>query len=352
MKVAVLGNGQLGAMLQEAGLRIGVDVTTLNIDGDTLPDNDTIITAEREHWPTNAFTQAIENHPNWLNKATFAALANRISQKKLLDQLGLATSPWLELNPSISQEAIHQKLGPDVFLKRASGGYDGYGQLRIKQATPTDLSAWQNDVIAEQAINFDGEVSIIGARNRQGETVFYRLTENRHTNGILIISLSQPARHAQLQAQAEQMLSTVMNALDYVGVMAMECFMVGGKLMVNEIAPRVHNSAHWTQAGASISQFELHLRAVCGLHLAQPVQTGSSMMVNLIGVPYNPDWLKHGAARLHWYGKDWRAGRKMGHLNFHHPDPAQLRQWLTELELPEQFQSAKEWALNNLGATA
>ena len=84
MKVAVLGNGQLGAMLQEAGLRIGVDVTTLNIDGDTLPDNDTIITAEREHWPTNAFTQAIENHPNWLNKATFAALANRISQKKLL----------------------------------------------------------------------------------------------------------------------------------------------------------------------------------------------------------------------------------------------------------------------------
>jgi len=348
MNVAVLGNGQLGAMLQQAGQRIGISVTLLDVDGDRLPGADTVITAEREHWPYKYFTRAVQQHPGWLNAQTFAVLANRITQKQLLDRLGLPCAPWLELTPETTQEDLHLKLGPDVFLKRASGGYDGYGQLRLKKNQLQDLSEWNTNVVAEQAIPFETEVSIIGARNKDGQTVCYRITENRHSNGILHISLSQPDVDPQLQHQAEQMLNKVLNALDYVGVMAMECFLVEGKLLINEIAPRVHNSGHWTQAGASISQFEMHLRAICGLHLPQPQQVGYSMMINLIGLHYDTAWLKHGAAQLHWYGKSWRAGRKMGHLNFYHPDPLYLANWLRELELPGRYQDDCNWAVRRL----
>jgi 5-(carboxyamino)imidazole ribonucleotide synthase len=243
---------------------------------------------------------------------------------------------------------LHQTLGPDIFLKRASGGYDGRGQQRLREGVINALPAWADDAVAEQAIDFQTEVSIIGARGRNGQTVFYRLTENRHDEGVLTVSLSQPGRFDALQPKAEQMLREVMQALDYVGVMAMECFIVGGQLLINEIAPRVHNSGHWTQAGASICQFELHLRAVCGLPLPQPEQTGYSMMINLLGLPYNTAWLTQGAAQLHWYGKELQPGRKMGHLNFYHPNPAQLAVWLTALELPARFENAREWALTQL----
>ncbi len=348
MKVAILGNGQLGAMLQQAGQRIGIEVSLLEITGDQIPDQQTLISAEREHWPVNAFTSALEQHGNWLNGPAFAALTNRLRQKKFLDTLGLACAPWVELSATTTQAQLHLQLGPEVFLKRASGGYDGYGQKRLHQDSPQDLAQWNSDVVAEQAIAFEREVSIIGARNRHGHMVFYRLTENRHTDGILRVSLSQPDTDAQLQSQAEQMLSTVMQTLEYVGVMAMECFVVNGKLLINEIAPRVHNSGHWTQAGASISQFELHLRAICGLHLPQPEQTGFSVMINLIGLEYDPDWLSQGAAQLHWYGKQWRAGRKMGHLNFTHPNPQQLIDSLSELKMPGQYLTDCQWAMVKL----
>lgn len=348
MKVAVLGNGQLGSMLQQAGQRIGIEVQLLDIDDGELPGPDVLITAEREHWPTNALTQAVQNHPEWLNSDAFAVLANRIRQKNLLNRLGLPSAPWLALSGDITQQDIHRQLGPDVFLKRASGGYDGYGQLRLRQNSAQDLSEWNTEVIAEQAINFDREVSIIGARNKAGQTVSYRITENRHVNGILRISLSQPDSDPALQLAAERMLNTVMHELNYVGVMAMECFVVNGELLVNEIAPRVHNSGHWTQAGASISQFELHLRAICGLHLPPPEQIGVTLMINLLGLHYDTTWLRHAAAQLHWYGKTWRPGRKMGHLNLHHPNPAKLVNWLQELDLPREYQTDVQWAIERL----
>lgn len=374
MKVAVLGTGQLGTMLQQAGRRIGVDVRLLDVDGkvhsdglqdalqntpkgtlnDVLPEAGVRITTEREHWPANRFTDALQRHPGWLNGAALAVLSNRISQKHLLGELGLPTAPWRVPHKDTTQATLHAQLGPDIFLKRATGGYDGRGQQRLKANLDSAdchradcdsaLSAWADDAIAEQAIRFDTEVSIIGARGHDGRIVCYRLTENRHDNGVLTISLSCDGRFDRWQSSAEQMLQRVMQHLDYVGVMAIECFIVGDQLLINEIAPRVHNSGHWTQAGASISQFELHLRAVCGLPLPQPEQTGCSMMVNLLGLSYDPAWISHGAAQLHWYGKSLQPGRKMGHINFCHADAAQLAIWLAALELPVAYQAARTWA--------
>ncbi len=352
MKVAVLGNGQLGAMLQQAGQRIGIEVSLLNPDADQLPSDDVPITVEREHWPHNPFTTALEQHPAWLNSRALAVLANRLSQKRMLDELCIATAPWCELRLDMSQADLHQRLGPDIFLKRTSGGYDGRGQMRLRDGTPSQFAEWADKAIAEQAIAFDTEVSIIGARGRDGQCVFYRLTENRHHHGVLELSLSCPQHFAHLQAQAEQMLRKVMESFDYVGVMAIECFVLGDKLLVNEIAPRVHNSGHWTQAGASISQFELHLRAVCNLPLPQPEQFGFTIMFNLLGQHYNPAWLEHGAAQLHWYGKSWREGRKMGHLNLHHHDPRKLAEWLQTLAIAPELNESRDWALLRLNTLA
>ena len=357
MKVAILGNGQLGDMMRQAGHRIGIEVRLLEVDRvdqvdqldpPELPQADFIITAEREHWPDNALTKALQTHPGWLNGAAFAALANRQKQKALLDELALPTAPWCIPSSGMLQAELHQQLGHDIFLKSASGGYDGRGQQRLKSEQATPLPSWLSDAVAEQAIPYDTEVSIIGARNAQGEVVYYRLTENRHDNGVLSISLSLPTRLDHLQAQAEGMLRKVMESLNYIGVMAIEFFAVGEQLIINEIAPRVHNSGHWTQAGASICQFELHLRAICGLPLPQPEQSGASFMLNLLGQPYNQDWLKHRAAQLYWYGKSWRAGRKMGHINFYHADATQLAIWLAELDLPPASEPARAWALTRL----
>ncbi len=372
----MLGTGQLGAMLQQAGRRIGVDVRLLDVDGkarsdalpdalpdaleETLPEAHVRITTEREHWPVNQFTDALLRHPGWLNSAALAVLSNRIRQKRLLDELGLPTAPWCVPHRGVTQAALHEQLGPDIFLKRATGGYDGRGQQRLKVDIDradcgepdgdSVLPAWADDAIAEQAIRFDTEVSIIGARGHDGQIVCYRLTENRHDNGVLTISLSCEGRFDRWQSSAEQLLQRVMQHLDYVGVMAIECFIVGEQLLVNEIAPRVHNSGHWTQAGASISQFELHLRAVCALPLPQPEQAGCSMMINLLGLCYDPAWISHGAAQLHWYDKSLRPGRKMGHINFHHADAAQIAKWLAAIELPVAYQAARAWASTKLSS--
>ncbi len=352
MMVAVLGNGQLGKMLQQAGQRIGVDVQMLDVLSDRYPGNDTIVTVEREHWPVNPYTDALQRHPNWLNHEALSNLSNRIRQKTLLDELGVATAPWHVPGSRTTQPELHDLLGSDIFLKRAEGGYDGRGQKRLSHLTIEPLPEWATDAIAERAIHFDREVSIIGARNRQGQMCFYGLTENCHQNGVLMVSVHQTDRLAYLQEQAETMLSTVMTALQYVGVMAMELFQVGDQLMVNEIAPRVHNSGHWTQIGASINQFEMHLRAVCDLPLPEPHQFGTSVMVNLLGMEWNPAWLVQGAAQFHWYGKLHKPGRKMGHVNFNHADAKRIVPLLEQLPLPTSYQPAIQWACDILDDSA
>ncbi|WP_439327644.1 5-(carboxyamino)imidazole ribonucleotide synthase [Lonepinella sp. BR2357] len=349
--VYVLGNGQLGRMLRYAGAPLDIKVEPLAFNAPLfdLPE-DAIITAEIERWESTPLTEMLGNHANFVNQKVFATTADRFSQKSLLDELNLPTSPWALLKSAVDFERIFSDIGEKVVVKRRTGGYDGRGQWIV---TAENQDVITDDlfgaVIAEKFIPFDGEVSLVGARFRNGETRFYPVTHNLQQNGILRYSVADGS-NAHLQAQAEQMLGKVMAKLDYVGVMAMECFVVNNQLLINELAPRVHNSGHWTQLGCSISQFELHLRALLDLPTPTLQVFAPSVMINLIGTSHNPNWLNTPFSQLHWYGKEVRAGRKVGHINLTHVDKTQLIQQLQKLshELPEDYQSGLAWAMDKL----
>jgi 5-(carboxyamino)imidazole ribonucleotide synthase len=186
-------------------------------------------------------------------------------------------------------------------------------------------------------VPFDREVSLVGVRSKNGETQSYPLTENHHTNGVLTVSLATK-EHQALQAQASQAFDKIARALDYVGILAIEFFQVGDSLLVNEIAPRVHNSGHWTQQGADTCQFENHMRAVCHLPLGSTALVRPTAMINILGTDSVPDSiLAIPSVTLHWYGKSKRAGRKMGHINVSGGDRSELLYRLQQVvkQLPE-----------------
>ncbi|MEX5768238.1 5-(carboxyamino)imidazole ribonucleotide synthase [Serratia marcescens] len=351
--VCVLGNGQLGRMLRQAGEPLGIAVYPVGIDAEpeAVPYQNSVITAEIERWPETALTRELATHSAFVNRDIFPRLADRLTQKQLLDQLGLATAPWQLLAGAAEWPQVFASLGELAIVKRRVGGYDGRGQWRLRPGQEAELPAdAYGECIVEQGINFSGEVSLVGARGHDGRSVFYPLTHNLHEDGILRASVALPQPNPALQQQAEQMLAAILNELNYVGVMAMECFIVGNRLLINELAPRVHNSGHWTQNGASISQFELHLRAILGLPLPQPVVSTPSVMVNLIGTAVNEQWLSLPLVHLHWYEKEVRPGRKVGHLNLNDPNAADLRQALQALAplLPGEYQSGLAWAQQKL----
>ena len=351
--VCVLGNGQLGRMLRQAGEPLGIAVYPVGIDAEpeAVPYQNSVITAEIERWPETALTRELATHSAFVNRDIFPRLADRLTQKQLLDQLGLATAPWQLLASAAEWPQVFASLGELAIVKRRVGGYDGRGQWRLRPGQEAELPAdAYGECIVEQGINFSGEVSLVGARGHDGRSVFYPLTHNLHEDGILRTSVALPQPNPALQQQAEQMLVAILNELNYVGVMAMECFIVGDRLLINELAPRVHNSGHWTQNGASISQFELHLRAILGLPLPQPVVSTPSVMVNLIGTAVNEQWLSLPLVHLHWYEKEVRPGRKVGHLNLNDPSAADLRQALQALAplLPGEYQSGLAWAQQKL----
>ncbi|WP_187322091.1 5-(carboxyamino)imidazole ribonucleotide synthase [Serratia marcescens] len=351
--VCVLGNGQLGRMLRQAGEPLGIAVYPIGIDAEpeAVPYQNSVITAEIERWPETALTRELATHSAFVNRDIFPRLADRLTQKQLLDQLGLATAPWQLLASAAEWPQVFASLGELAIVKRRVGGYDGRGQWRLRPGQEAELPAdAYGECIVEQGINFSGEVSLVGARGHDGRSVFYPLTHNLHEDGILRTSVALPQPNPALQQQAEQMLAAILNELNYAGVMAMECFIVGDRLLINELAPRVHNSGHWTQNGASISQFELHLRAILGLPLPQPVVSTPSVMVNLIGTAVNEQWLSLPLVHLHWYEKEVRPGRKVGHLNLNDPSAADLRQALQALAplLPGEYQSGLAWAQQKL----
>ncbi len=351
--VCVLGNGQLGRMLRQAGEPLGIAVYPVGIDAEpeAVPYQNSVITAEIERWPETALTRELATHSAFVNRDIFPRLADRLTQKQLLDQLGLATAPWQLLASAAEWPQVFAALGELAIVKRRVGGYDGRGQWRLRPGQEAELPAdAYGECIVEQGINFSGEVSLVGARGHDGRSVFYPLTHNLHEDGILRTSVALPQPNPALQQQAEQMLAAILNELNYVGVMAMECFIVGDRLLINELAPRVHNSGHWTQNGASISQFELHLRAILGLPLPQPVVSTPSVMVNLIGTAVNEQWLSLPLVHLHWYEKEVRPGRKVGHLNLNDPSAADLRLALQALAplLPGEYQSGLAWAQQKL----
>ncbi|MGE9551783.1 5-(carboxyamino)imidazole ribonucleotide synthase [Erwinia amylovora] len=351
--VCVLGNGQLGRMLRQAGEPLGIAVYPVGLDAEpeALPIHQSVITAEIERWPETALTRELANHTAFVNRDIFPRLADRLTQKQLLDQLGLATAPWQLLADVSEWPQVFASLGELAIVKRRTGGYDGRGQWRLHDGETCALPAdCYGECIVEQGINFSGEVSLVGARGHDGSTVFYPLTHNLHQDGILRTSVALPEPDRARQQQAESMLSAIMNELNYVGVMAMECFVVPEGLLINELAPRVHNSGHWTQNGASISQFELHLRAILDLPLPKPVVSTPSVMVNLIGTAVNTDWLTQPLVHLHWYEKEVRPGRKVGHLNLSDVSASSLQKALNALVplLPEEYASGMAWAVEQL----
>lgn len=371
MKVLVLGAGQLARMMSLAGTPLNLKVSAYDVNSDTIVDpvtqqqlgtglaqaiaNADVITSEFEHIPYPVQELCQQSGKFLPNSTAIKAGGDRRQEKQLLDKAGVANAAYkIVVTEQDFYQAIEQ-LGLPLVLKSALAGYDGKGQWRLK--TQADAQAIWADIykfmagadhtlpqaiVAEQFVRFDREVSLVGARNQAGDMVVYPLTENHHVSGVLAVSLALPGQQ-ELQQQAKQMFEAVASALDYVGVLALEFFLVGDKLLVNEIAPRVHNSGHWTQQGADTCQFENHLRAVCGLPLGSTALVRPTLMVNILGEDHvSPAVLSLPSCHLHWYGKGKRPGRKMGHINLSATSTSELaqrfdllRQHLPEQEFPE-----------------
>jgi 5-(carboxyamino)imidazole ribonucleotide synthase len=236
---------------------------------------------------------------------------DRLVEKELFRRLGIDTAPFGTL----------EDVGVPALVKSRRLGYDGKGQRRVDSP-----GAMGDDELAEEIVPFDRELSIVAVRDGDGATVFYPLTENEHRGGILAISRAPAMGADPLQAEAEAIARRLLDDLGYVGVLALELFDVGGRLLANEFAPRVHNTAHWTIDGALTSQFENHLRAILGFPLGATEAVGSAVLVNLVGaVPPLEDLLAVRGARVHLYGKAPRPGRKLGHVTLVDAAPADVK---------------------------
>lgn len=268
---------------------------------------------------------------------------DRLVEKSFFQLLGIPTPLFSGFESGLGSEQTDEsgwlkrmaaEIGFPAVLKTRRMGYDGKGQFVVRDeaalAGALDALTGQ-DAILEQFIPFEREVSIVGARGRDGTMAFYPLTVNVHREGILRTSVVGLAPHP-LQMQAEDYARRVMEALGYVGVLAIEFFEKDGRLLANEMAPRVHNSGHWTIDGAVTSQFENHVRVVAGLPLGSTSALGAAGMVNLIGfIPEVADILRIEGAHLHLYGKSPRPGRKVGHVNVLAASEAMLRQKMKEI---------------------
>ncbi len=351
MKVLVLGAGQLARMMSLAGAPLNLQVSAYDVNTDQVVHPLTqqqlgqglqqalaqadVVTAEFEHIPLPILEQCQQSGKFLPGADAIRAGGDRRIEKALLGQAQVANASYRVIKQHADFTKALAELGLPLIFKSALAGYDGKGQWRLKTLADAD-SLWQQmadflaadpaqAIVAEQFVTFDREVSLVGARSKSGETKVYPLTENHHVNGVLSVSLARPVDQA-LQQQAEQMFAAIANTLDYVGVLAIEFFDVGGTLLVNEIAPRVHNSGHWTQQGADCCQFANHLRAVCGLPLGSTELIRPTLMVNILGEDEVPtSILSIPAVGLHWYGKTKRPGRKMGHINLSANSTAELK---------------------------
>lgn len=346
--IGILGGGQLGRMLSVAASRLGYK-THIYEPGANPPAADVahactiagyddvaaltafaasvdVITYEFENVPTAALDLLEAAKPIRPNRRALAISQDRIAEKDFLTGLGLTCAPYRAVNSLADLEAAIAAIGCPAILKTTRMGYDGKGQARIMSAADAGAAyASMNGAasVLEGFIDFSHEVSVIAARGLDGSVAAYDPGQNVHKDGILATTTIPAKLTPGQRSDAVLLAARVLNALDYVGVMGVELFVTAqstknGGLIVNEIAPRVHNSGHWTQNGCAVDQFEQHIRAVVGLPLGDGARHSDVVMENLIGddVLRVPAILKERHAALHMYGKaEARAGRKMGHVN-------------------------------------
>lgn len=341
--IGILGGGQLGRMLSVAASRLGLKthifepganppagqvadrVTTADYtDLDVLrafAESVDVITYEFENVPAASLDALEALRPIRPNRRALAISQDRISEKDFLNEIGLTTAPYALVTDAASLDAAIAKIGLPAILKTTRLGYDGKGQARIMAVSDAAeaLSAMGGaEAVLEGFVDFRFEASVIVARGLDGAVACFDPGENVHRSGILH-STTVPARLSPNQrTDAVLLAAKIVNALDYVGVMGVELFVTAEGLIVNEIAPRVHNSGHWTQQGCAVDQFEQHIRAIAGWPLGDGSRFADVVMENLIGddVLRVPEIAKERNASIHLYGKaEVKAGRKMGHVN-------------------------------------
>jgi len=358
IRLGIVGGGQLGRMLALAALPLDVRCVTLDPGHDTpasqvapsivgpyddlealarLATQVDVVTYEFENVPVEAARFAEQRVHVFPPPAALEAAQDRIAEKRLFDKVGLPVPRYAAVDSVASLDEALETTGVPAVLKTRRLGYDGKGQAVIRDAVRAE-DAWRSigevPAILEAFVAFERELSIVAARDRDGVFASYPLVENHHRDGILRLTRA-PATDVtpELQARAQAYAHEVMDELGYVGVLAIELFQVGETLLGNEMAPRVHNTGHWTIEGAETSQFEQHVRAVCGLPLGPTSLRGVSAMVNLIGdVPPTDAVTAIPGAHLHLYGKDPRPGRKVGHVTVRADDPQRLERSLERVQ--------------------
>lgn len=350
--IGILGGGQLGRMLVLAAARLGLKCQVFSPDPDSpafdVVQNATcaeyadvealelfasevdVITYEFENVPASAAMVLAARRPVMPSQTILETTQDRLAEKDFVTKLGIGTAAYADVtSPQALRDAV-ARLGLPAVLKTRRFGYDGKGQVMLRPGDDPEV-AWATletrAAILEAFVPFEREVSVIAARGADGQVVSYDVTENEHRDHILKVSKAPAAIPDAVANEARRIAKTIADALGYVGVLGVEMFVVPGsdgpKVLVNEIAPRVHNSGHWTLDGASVSQFEQHIRAIAGWPLAEPVRHGVVTMTNLIGADvhdYNR-WLTVPGATVHLYGKRHALpGRKMGHVTVVEPE--------------------------------
>jgi len=345
MTVGVIGAGQLGRMLALAGYPLGLDFRFLDRSADTpggqvapivvgefteaallrkLARGTRVVTFDWENVPV-APLRALAGRARFAPPLpALAAAQDRLAEKRLFARLGVPTNACAAVDSARDLARAFARIGPGV-LKTRRLGYDGKGQYRIRRAAdlaPAYAALGAAPLLYEQFVPFDYEVSVIGARSTRGEIAVYPLNGNVHVEGILRVTRAPFGTPALARAAARH-LARVLGHFRYAGVLAIEFFVRDGRLIANEMAPRVHNSGHWTIEGAATSQFENHLRAILGLPLGSTRARGHAAMVNLIGsLPPLAETLAEPGLHWHDYGKSPRPGRKIGHCTLIEPTAA------------------------------
>jgi len=355
--VAVLGGGQLGRMLGLAGIAQGLsfrfldpspeapagavgELVTGALDDaaalDEVARGADVVTYEWEGVPADSARHLAKAYTVAPGIDPLEVSQDRAAEKALFHSLGIPTANVANVDSRADLDGAVATIGMPAILKTRRGGYDGKGQHVLRNAADID-DAWSAfggvPLIYESFVAFRRELSIVAVRASDGTTACWPVVENAHRDGILHVTRAPaPGWTPELQAAAERVGSTVLSALDFVGVGCVELFETADALVANELAPRVHNSGHWTIEGAQTSQFENHLRAILGRPLGSTAPRGASAMVNCLGsMPDRDAVLAIGGAHLHDYGKSSRPGRKVGHVTLTAPDADALEPRLAEL---------------------